>query len=94
MGPSVAHAVTAATLRSWPLITAESNPILGVSKYSTTGAAAHGEERQSFPGATPVIQSSESYTIGGSASARHYTGAASNRVLFERAFISTANTGI
>jgi len=84
------HAVDRAVLRSWPIVSFEANPILGSSIFVGNN---HGEERRSFPGASPIL-SSESYTVGAVHAARRYTGAASNRVLWERAFLSTANTGL
>lgn len=93
--PVIHTGVDVGRLRSWPVSTVEGNPILGLSMYtSTTLTSISAEERRSFPGGSPAFVSTESYSVGGGSNpARHYTGAASNRVLFERAFISTANLG-
>lgn len=93
--PFIHTAVDPARLRSWPVATVESNPILGTSMFSaSTTPANSSEERRNFPGGSPVFMSSEAYSVGGGSNpARRYTGAASNRVLNERAFLSTANLG-
>lgn len=91
-GALTTHSTFPATLRSWPVVTAESAPILGVSRYSAFAVPANnGEERRGFPGVLPSLHTSEFYSVSAS---RHYTGAASNRVWIERAFLSTTNTGL
>jgi len=84
------HLVDRSLLRSWPVVSFEGAPFMGSSIFVGNN---HGEERRSFPGYSSIF-STESYTVGAVHAARRYTGAASNRVLWERAFLSTANTGI
>lgn len=87
--------VSVARLRSWPVVVFDGAAVLGLSTYSTfTSSALSGEQRQSFPSATPSFVSTESYVVGSATAARHYTGGASNRIFFERAFLSTANMGL
>lgn len=87
------HTNNPAALRSWPVVSFEETPVLGVSVFDTTGLPStprFGEERWSFPGASPFFLASESYEVGAIHAARRYTGAASNRIYYERAFLSTA----
>lgn len=87
--------VTPANLRSWPLVVFENTAILGLSTYSAFATAAlAAEQRSSFPFATTSFVSGESYLVGGGSNpARHYTGAASNRMWLQRAILSTGNLG-
>jgi len=84
------HFVDHSVLRSWPIVSFESVPVLGSSVYFGNN---HGEERRSFPG-FPFFLDGEGYTVGAIHAARRYTGAASNRIWFARAFLSTANAGL
>jgi hypothetical protein len=88
----VIHPTDPTLLRSWPTVTFESNRILGSSLFTVGGL--HSENRRGFDAFGGLFSNSDTYTVGAVHAARRYTGAASNRLSVQRAFLSTANTGL
>jgi hypothetical protein len=91
------HNVDGSRLRSWPVIAAEGNPILGASMFLGGGsgyAYYRRDERHDILVPATIHVDNPFYVVGSVDANRRYTGAASNRLFFERAFVSTANMGL
>jgi hypothetical protein len=90
IGPERIESVDRTLLRSWPVVSAERNPILGSSLFTLPSGLGYSDVRLNLDPLNPFSWSSpyQDYPL------RRYTSAASNLLFPERAFLSTSNTGI
>ena len=89
-GTDQIEGVDESLLRSWPVVSAEGNPVLAASLFTLPTGPGYRDERRSVQPWNPFVSAGDYSALP----VRRYTGSASNLLLFERVLLSTSNTGI